>query len=197
MQAKVNSILIALLRLYTPCFPRHYSYNHSILFLISGILFFYPNALAHILPEKKEQSPPLQIVSEVYKKQPYIPVPTATIESSLRKEILDQVKEAVYPIAQAEFVNLKGEWVETLRCRPALNIGLYIPESQQEKEKTILCGILLIYPKNYRELLQDPFAENPPPIDYLGSTRRLAFFHYPQQKNKKILDRIIDSLKLN
>ncbi|NUM34918.1 MAG: hypothetical protein HUU50_10260 [Candidatus Brocadiae bacterium] len=172
-------------------------YKQIYLFLVIGILFFHPYAYSHILTiEKIKETPSLQIVSEVYKKQPYIPVPTATIESSLRREILDQVKAAIHPIAQAEFINLKGEWVETLRCRPALNIGLYSPESQQDKEKT-LCGILLIYPKNYRDLLQDPLSENPPPIDYVGSTRRLAFFHYPQQQNKKILDKIVEHLKLN
>ena len=149
-------------------------------------------ALACTPDSKKDR---LQIVSDVYKKQPYIQVPTAWIPDYLRSEILKTISECIAPQFSARIAYLTDKkLLETLRCHPAVSIGIY---AQKEKELESI-GIFLIYPKNYRGLIEDPLEENPPPILYLGSTRRLAFYYYPKDKIHPIVKKILDTLvKLN
>lgn len=126
----------------------------------------------------------LQIVSEVYKKQPYIIVPTARIDAVLANKILAQLQKCVGPEWQAQMMPLQGEWAQKLKCWPAVNIEFF-PKEPSTSSKS--AGMLLIYPRNYRGIIEDPLADNPPPISYLGSTRRLAFYFYPNQQAKSLL----------
>lgn len=175
-------------------FIRISGYKQATFLEIAALLFIPFAILGSDFSSASDAKISLQIVSEVYKKQPYIPVPTASIEISLRNEILNQIRGAINGKWQADLAILEGEWVESLRCRPALNIGIYLQHGPENSRK--LSGILLIYPKNYRGLIEDPLATNPPPILYLGSTRKLAFYHYPQIIDEEIRSRLAESLKL-
>lgn len=136
----------------------------------------------------------LQIVSEVYKKQPYIQVPTAWIVPTLRLTLLKTIQESLTPTWQAQEIPLKDdkdEWLLRLKCHPAVNI-----EIATVNPKTQVC-ILLLYPQSYRGLIEDPLAETPPPIIYLGSTQRVAFYYFPKHKlDREVADKIVNALKL-
>jgi hypothetical protein len=142
-----------------------------------------------------EENIQLQIVSEVYKKQPYISVPTAWIVPTLRLQLLKTVQESLTPEWEVKEIPLKDEkdeWVIKLKCHPAANIEISTHKPGQAR-----VGILLLYPQNYRGLIEDPLAETPPPISYLGSTQRVAFYFFPKDKmDKKMVQKIMQSLKL-
>ena len=165
---------------------QRYIYSLLILILFATHLFGYA------LVRSKEK---LQIVSDVYKKQPYISVPTARIEASLRFKILQQINIAIAPKWQAWEVTLKSDWAKKLKFRPAINIALQ-QEKKPSKPNLKPLRILLIYPKNYRRLIEDPLAEDVLPILYVGSTRRVAFYFYPARKIP-IIQKIIRKLRLN
>jgi hypothetical protein len=137
----------------------------------------------------------LQIVSDVYKKQPYIQVPTPQISHAVCTSIIKTISEHIGTKWNVQVTYLMGKWVQTLKCHPAVSIGLSLKQQNGLNDQSPVV-ILLIYPKDYRGLIEDPFAKNPPPISYLGSTRRLAFYCYPKNKMHPISAKIIESLKL-
>lgn len=138
----------------------------------------------------------LQIVSEVYKKQPYIQVPTAWIEPTLRNEILQIIQNSIGPDWQAKHVYFKkgldGIWIDSLKCHPAANIKIF---KKDEEQKTF--AILLLYPQSYRDFIEDPLVEVPPPVVYLGSAKRVAFYYFPKDRvYDKLVEQIVAQLKL-
>jgi hypothetical protein len=141
-----------------------------------------------------EKNAHLQIVSEVYKKQPYIQVPTAWIAPALRLQLLKNIQENMSPRWQVKEIPLKDEkdeWLLQLKCHPAANIEIATLEPKAQ-----VC-VLLLYPQSYRGLIEDPLAETPPPIAYLGSTQRVAFYYFSKHKfDKEVADKISDALKL-
>lgn len=146
-------------------------------------------------PKAKEYfdgSPPqLQIVSEVYKKQPYIMIPTAYLDSALLNKILILLQRFSYPDWQVQFTSLQGEWTEKLKCWPAANIEFYRNDFQNIRSG----GLLLIYPRSYRGLIEDPLAKTPPPIIHIGSSRRLAFYYYPNIPKSQIHPKILQCVQ--
>lgn len=133
----------------------------------------------------------LQIVSEGYKKQPHIQIPTAWLVPKLRLHILKMIQVSLRPIWQAREKKFTGKWVPGLKCHPAANIEVFNAEES--------LGLLLLYPQDYRGLIEDPLAEDPPPITYLGSIKRVAFYYYHKSKvtaNSALIDKLVMRLKL-
>ena len=141
----------------------------------------------------------LQIASDVYNKTVYIRLPSATIQQKVRNKILKRLASDVPSKWKAKITYLSGEWVRTLKFYPALNVGFYPTQNHNSRHNhkyLAPIGILLIYPKSFRIFLEDRLNENPPPIFYLGSNKRLVFYYYPkdQAKKRRALLQIIRSL---
>lgn len=157
-------------------------------------LEWLPAVSARSLTEWNTQ---LQMVSEVYKKQPYIQIPAAWIDSTLRNEVLEDIRKGIGPAWEAQTIALKGpwlqgDWIYQLKCHPAANIKIFKKGSEDTE-----FAILLLYPQSYRDLIEDPLSENPPPVKYMGSARRLAFFYYPHDKiYEEVHNKIVAQLKL-
>ena len=137
----------------------------------------------------------LQIVSEVYKKQPYIQVPSAWILPTVRLELFQKIEALLQPTWQVQEISVKEEKdvaALRLKCHPAANIEISTKNPTKSQ-----AGLLLLYPQSYRGLIEDPLAENPPPIVYLGSAQRVAFYYFPKNKiNSEVVDKITTGLKL-
>lgn len=136
----------------------------------------------------------LQIVSEVYKKRPYIRIPTAWIAPTLRLQLLKLLQENLTPTWQAEEIPLRSdaEWANHVKCHPAAVIQLTTAGSP-----TRVVGILLLYPQNYRGIIEDLLVETPLPIIYLGSRQRVAFYYFPRNNiERELVQTIIQRINL-
>ena len=161
--------------------------NQIIFLIMVGICSHWTVTLSAL--EKRNS---LQIVSEVYKKTPYIRIPPPSIGHKLRFRLLAKVQKIVSPSRTAKSISFRAKW---LKCPAALNIKISKKFKFVEKWE----GILLLYPKNYRGFVEDPLAETPIPLKYLGVTKGVAFYYYTKDKRKRKdphLDRLVHLLRL-
>ncbi len=127
----------------------------------------------------------LQLVNETYKKSPYIFVPTAGIHPEILNRISERIQKTIAPNYEAKIVPVQSEkWrdcIQKIKCLPVATIEISAKESSLntlKKTPDSIDVLLLIYPKDYQNLLIDPFVSDIP-ITFVGCTRRLTMFYYP------------------
>ncbi len=146
----------------------------------------------------------LQIISNAYRKQPYIRVPTAWITPLDRTGIIQECQKSLGNLWNVKEMQLnekdmqKEKWFWSLKCHPASAI-LIEKKMPKEYKKELPFYMILIYPKSYRSVIEDPLVEKPLTIKYLGQMKHLAFYYYTKvEKNDKSspLEKITISLKM-
>ncbi|BBM81940.1 hypothetical protein [Candidatus Uabimicrobium amorphum] len=150
-----------------------------------------------------------QVISDVYRKKFYTQIPPTWIPPKQKLEIVKKTRkrlEKEWAINQVKIENvLPKKEIKALKCHPpfSMKITQKKPKKEKksprkEKEKLLLTFLLIVYPRSYRSIIEDPLE--PPPIDYLGSTKLLAFYFYkpqtkkPKNKSQKKMEKEISNI---
>lgn len=129
-----------------------------------------------------------QVISDVYRKKFYTQIPPTWIPPKQKLELVKKTRqhlEKQWVINQVKIENvLPKKEIQALKCHPpfSMKITQKKTEKQSAKKKLLITFLLIVYPRSYRNIIEDPLE--PPPIDYLGSTKLLAFYFYNDQKKK-------------
>ncbi|WP_372370593.1 hypothetical protein [Candidatus Uabimicrobium sp. HlEnr_7] len=137
-----------------------------------------------------------QVISDVYRKKFYTQIPPTWIPPKQKLEIVKKTRKHLdkdWVIQQVKIENvLPKKEIKALKCHPPFSMKITSKKPQKPKKakretpqkKLLITFLLIVYPRSYRNIIEDPFE--PPPIDYLGSTELLAFYFYkPAKKSHK------------
>lgn len=131
-----------------------------------------------------------QVISDVYRKKFYTQIPPTWIPPKQKLELVKKTRqhlEKKWVINQVKIENvLPKKEIQALKCHPPFSMKITQKKTEKQstnkKKKLLLTFLLIVYPRSYRSIIEDPLE--PPPIDYLGSTKLLAFYFYNAQKKK-------------
>ena len=132
-----------------------------------------------------------QVISDVYRKKFYTQIPPTWIPPKQKLELVKKTRqhlEKEWVINQVRIENvLPKKEIQALKCHPPFTMKITQADkekksSKKQEKKLLLTFLLIVYPRSYRSIIEDPLE--PPPVDYLGSTKLLAFYFYKAQKKK-------------